>query len=185
MIRTALHLRLAWMFASLGACVLPTHADAQTVTVNASWRVMPMCTVAAASAFPVANLGAGGNRSATATVTCNKSFKINASSANGAIQTSGTAPASFANALPYTLRIDVPLDDGSTISAACTSTTLVAGQSACPLSPSNGTGLSSGGRIATNQAATLTVSWSAVALPTRLIAGSYADTITLSIATVP
>lgn len=185
MIRTALHLRLAWIVASPGICILPKLAAAQTVTVNASWRVMPLCTVAAASAFPIADLGEAGNRSATATVTCNKSFKISASSANGAIRTSGAAPAGFANALPYTLRIDVPLDDGSRISASCTSPTLVAGQSACPLSPANGTGLTSAGRIATSQAATLTVSWSAVALPTRLIAGSYADTITLSIATVP
>jgi spore coat protein U-like protein len=62
---------------------------------------------------------------------------------------------------------------------------LVAGQSSCALSPANSTGLSSGGKASLNKTATLTVAYTVPTLPTRLIAGSYSDTITLTITASP
>ena len=86
--------------------------------------------------------------------------------------------------MKYTLTVSVPLDSGGPVSANCASSALLAGQSSCALSPSNATGLSSGSATATNKVATLTAAWTTPSLP-YLVAGSYSDTLTISIATVP
>ena len=171
------------MVASALAFGASAPAKADSLTITATGTIVGGCGIALASDFGPANLSAGGSVNGTATVNCNAGFKINATSANGAIKTSAVAPANFTNAVPYSLAVTVPLDTGNSVSATCTSAQLVAGQSACALSPANSTGLSSGGKTANNKVATLTASWS---LPTqRLIAGSYSDTITVSIASVP
>jgi hypothetical protein len=163
----------------------PAHADVLTVT--ATGTIGTACSIAVASPFSSPDLSASGSVGATATVNCNTGFKVNATSANGAIKTATTAPTSFTNTLPYNFTFSVPLESGSPnpISATCASTALVAGQSSCALSPANGTGLSSSGRASIGKTATLTLAYTVPTLPTRLIAGSYTDTITLTVATVP
>ncbi|MFC4594398.1 hypothetical protein [Sphingobium tyrosinilyticum] len=158
-------------------------AKAQSLTITATGTIVGGCGITVGSNFGPANLSAGGNVTGTATVNCNAGFKINATSANGAIKTNTVAPANFTNAVPYSLAMTVPLDVGGNVSATCNSSELVAGQSGCALSPGNSAGLSSNGKTANNKTATLTASWS---LPApRLIAGTYSDTITVSIASVP
>ena len=158
-------------------------AKADSLTITATGTIVGGCGITVASNFGPATLSAGGNVTGTATVNCNAGFKINATSANGAIKTSTVAPANFTNTVPYSLAMAVPLDDGGNVSATCSSAQLVAGQSGCALSPANSSGLSSGGKTANNKTATLTATWSLPAQ--RLIAGSYSDTITVSIASVP
>jgi len=162
-------------------------AHADVLTVNAKGTIGTSCTLAASSQFAAPDLSASGSVTAQASVNCNTGFKINALSANGAIANGTVAPANFTNLVPYALTLSVPLESGTPnpITATCASSTLVAGQSGCALSPADPGGLSSGGKASINKTATLTVAYTVPALPTRLIAGSYSDTITLTIAAVP
>jgi hypothetical protein len=162
-----------------------TPARADVLTVNATGTIGTSCSIAATTPFTTPNLSANGNVGAQATVNCNTGFKVNALSANGAIKSSTSAPTNFTNTLPYNFTLSVPLETGGPAAATCASSALVAGQSSCALSPANSTGLSSGGKASINKTAALTVAWSLPTLPTRLIAGSYGDTITLTVAAVP
>jgi len=166
-------------------CALQASAPARadSLTITASGTIQPSCSVAVQAAFQSADFTASGSSTAQALVNCNGGFRINVTSANGAAKTTNQASSGFTNALSYTLGLSVPLDDSSTASAICTSASLVAGQSTCALSPGNATGLSSGGKTAMGKVATLTASW---VLPAqKLVAGSYSDTLTVSIASVP
>lgn len=180
------------MFSRSVACAFLASAAAWTVaaradvlTVTAKGTIAPTCSMSSTKDFGTSNINAAGSASATASLNCNQFFKINATSAQGAIKSSAAASAPYTNALPYSLKADIGLDDGSTSTATCASSTLVAGQSTCALSPANTTGLTSNGQIATNKTTTLTVSWTPPASPTFLKPGSYSDSITLTIAVVP
>lgn len=176
---------LAAALALLVGLLAEQPARAQSLTITATGSIPVTCGVTVASPFGAANLNSNGSVGATALVNCNSKYLIKATSANGGLKTATAAPsASFANKLDYTFSISVPLDNSSsTVSGSCTASSLIAGASACPLSPA-GTGLSSGLGTSVNQTATLAVTWT---LPgaTRLVAGSYADTITISIAAQP
>ena len=160
-------------------------ARADQVSVQAKGKIVGSCSLAATSNFPTASFAANGSGNATAAINCNQPFRIRATSANGAIKSAAVIAPNFTNALPYSLKADVPLDGGAVVSATCASASLVTGQSSCALSPASSGGLSSAAGIATNKTATLTLAWTIPVLPTRLIAGSYTDTITLSIAPSP
>jgi len=179
------YLRSFCWFGIAGIVSLETSepAPAQSLVVVASGTIAPACTIAVGTAFPSANLAANGSVGATANVNCNSKFRLNATSAKGAIATTTAAPANFTNTVAYSLTVSVPTDPSGTATATCPSAQLVAGQAACALSPSNTTGLSSGTVSTFSKIASLTAAWT---LPApRLVAGSYSDTITLSIATVP
>ena len=159
---------------------------AATVTVTAQGTIAPSCSMTSTKNFGSANINAAGTATATASVTCNQFFKMNATSANGAIKMAASVPAPYTNSLPYSLKGDIGLDNGTTSSVTCASSTLVAGQSSCALSPANSTGLTSGGQIATGKTTTLTMSWTPPAPPTFLKpGGSYSDSITLTVSVVP
>lgn len=161
----------------------PVRADLLTVTAKGT--IQPTCSIAATQQFPSSNLNVAGSTVAKASVTCNQFFKINATSAKGAIKSSDVVSSPFTNSVPYSLKADIALDDGSVRSATCESARLTTGQTSCPLSPANREGLTSNGQIATGKTATLTVSWTPPSLPTLLKPGSYSDTINLTIAAVP
>ena len=175
------------MFSRAVACALltgvagaaPTQAD--TLTVTAKGAIAPSCAVSNTQNFPTSNFTAAGTAAAKASISCNQFFKVTTTSAKGAFKTNAPAVGSFGNSLPYTLKADVALDDGSTRTASGASSTLLAGQSSCQLSPANSTGLTSNGQVATNKTTTLTASWSAA----LLVPGSYSDTITFTVAVVP
>ena len=141
--------------------------------------------MSATGQFPSSDINSAGSAVATASVSCNQTFKINATSLKGAIKSGASVSAPYTNTLSYMLKADVALDDGTVRTATCGSATLVAGQSSCALSPANSTGLTSNGQIATNKTTTLTLSWVPPSPPTYLKPGSYSDSITLTIAPVP
>lgn len=161
----------------------PARADVLTVTARGT--IQPACSVASSQQFSTLSLNVAGSAVAKATVTCNQFFKVNATSAKGAIKSDGLVSPPFANSVAYSLRADVGLDDNSTRSATCSSASLTAGQSSCALSPANSTGLTSNGQISTGKVTTLTVSWTPPSVPTLLKPGSYSDVINLTIAPVP
>lgn len=169
----------------LASILFNAGANAQTLTITATGQIPASCGLAAASSFSNANLDANGSSSATATVNCNTKYLLKATSANGGLKTATAAPsASFANKLDYQFNISVPLDNSAgTLTGSCAASNLAAGASACALSPA-GTGLSSGSGTSTGKTATLGINWT-VPSAVHLVAGSYADTITISIAAQP
>lgn len=181
------------MFSRALACALFTGlavaggapARADVLTVTAKGTIQPSCAITATQLFPASNFNTSGSAVAKANVKCNQFFKINASSQKGAIKSADAVSPPFSNAVPYSLKADVVLDNNSTQTATCAAATLVAGQSSCTLSPANSTGLTSNGQIATDKTTTLTVNWTPPPFPTLMKPGSYSDTITLTIATVP
>jgi len=176
-----------WCRAGLGAVLLIAQAVsaspglADVITVTAQGTIPSTCGITLQSAFGAANLNANGSVNASALVNCNAPYQLRASSANGTLKSVTAAPAQFNNSLDYSLSVTVPLDAGGQISATCASTTLVSGASSCALSPASASGLSSGSGTSTSKTATLALQWT-LPTSTRLIAGSYADVITVTIA---
>ena len=163
----------------------PTNARADEFSVRAIGTILGSCGFTVSSSFPPdADLTVPGSINAGALVNCGVPFRVHAASASGALRNSAPAASGFTNFLGYTLSVSVMLDGGSAISASCGSATLVAGQSSCALSPFNATGLSSGAGIATNKTATLTASWGSPG-SAHLAAGTYSDTLTITIAAAP
>jgi len=163
------------------SAVVSAPASADVVTVTAQGTIPSSCGLALQNAFGAANLNADGSISASALVNCNAPYRIRASSANGALKTTTPAPAQFSNSLDYSLSVTVPLDVGGQISATCTSATLVSGATGCTLSPASASGLSSGSGTSTSKTAVLALQWT-LPTATRLVAGNYADTVTITIA---
>ena len=88
----------------------------------------------------------------------------------------GAASAGFVNSIAYTYGLSVGVQgNGGPATVACTSAQMLA----------NNCILSSGNKTANNKAGTLTVNWTPPAPPTMLVAGTYSDTITLSIGAAP
>ena len=169
------------VFAIVVGCATPASAD--SLAIPATGSINSTCSIALASSFPSANFAVSASVGATATLNCNTRFKVNATSTNGAIRTLKSPPTGFTNALAYSLSVNVPLDQGGSVSATCAAAQLIAGQAGCALSPANSTGLSSGPGTSINKTAALTVAWTLPA--TKLIVGSYFDTITISVAPQP
>ena len=157
-----------------------TPAAANTLTITAQGTVPASCGLAASSTFGSANLNASGSVSATAQVNCNTPFRIRAVAAQGVMKNPNSAPAFFGNSQAYNLTVTVPLDSGSQVAATCPSSSLIAGSSSCTLSPASASGLSSGNGTSMGKAATLAVQWTLGGTP--LLAGTYSDTITVTIA---
>lgn len=160
------------------ALVAAGSARADAVQFVATGTISASCSLTKASDFASANLAANGSVNATATVNCNTGFTVTATSAKGAIKRVPLVapPANFTNSLPYAFALSVPLDSGGPAAANCASAAMLA----------NSCSVSSGSAVATNKTATLTTSWTAPVAPApMLVAGSYSDTITLSIAAAP
>ena len=174
---------LAMVCGAAVALISAPRAHADSISIVAKGTINGACSITVGQNFQSVNMTSATSASATAVVNCNTGFVTRATSANGALVSAGATSANFTNRLDYTLKLAVPLDGGSTVSASCGAATLKAGQSSCVLSPAGG-GLSSAGGIATNQTATLTASWTLPTSP-RPTAGSYSDTITLSITAMP
>ncbi len=166
--------------------VFPVAAYADTLVVNTTGTIAGSCLFTLGTDFPTnADLSVSGSSAASATVDCTTPFKLNATSSNGALANSVSAVSGFTNSLGYSLTISVPLNSGGPATATCASSLLVTGQSSCALSPGNTTGLYSGATgTATNKTATLTAAWTTPSTPI-LVAGNYADILSVTIAAVP
>ena len=157
-------------------------AEADSVTLPVSGTIVGGCGLTLASNFAAASLATSNSTQATASVDCNTVFTIHAMSSNGTLKNVKSATTGFVNVQPYSLTFSVPLNAGGSAAATCPAASLVAGQASCVLSPA-AAGLSSGTSTATAKTATLTAQW--VLGTTRLIAGAYQDTLTISIAAQP
>lgn len=112
---------------------------------------------------------------------CNTPFSIHAVSRSGALVHTTASPDSsgFAFSKTYNVQVAVETDLGVVTSARCDSSNLRDGGN-CELA--NGRGLSSGQGVAVDRDAILTIDWpDQSALPRRLAAGDYQDTITITI----
>jgi hypothetical protein len=165
-----------------GLCGVPTAARADSLVVEARGTIATSCSLFKSQNgdFAQPNLSANGSISGQATVKCNSGFRITATSANGALTNSKSA-ANFTSSVAYTFGMSVPVDDGATVTSTpsqCSSTAMKSGTS-CVLMASGktATGVAGAGRPAT-----LTLAYTVPSLPTRLLAGTYSDTITLTIA---
>ena len=112
---------------------------------------------------------------------CNTPFSIHAVSQSGALvhTTSSGDGSGFAFSKTYNVQMAVETDLGRITSEPCVSSTMRDGGT-CDLS--NGRGLSSGQGVAVDRDAILTIDWpDQSAVPNRLAAGDYHDTITITI----
>lgn len=159
-----------------------TGSHAQTLTVTAKGSFPTLCTITKSGDFPVNDLSNVGafSAQATAALNCNTPFKVQVASANGAmVRPIATVPPSFTNMQSYELSFAFQTDDLVDRSASCSSEALKSGVG-CTLS----TGLTSGASTAINKTATLTASWT-VGSATPLLAGSYSDTLTVTLGAQP
>lgn len=163
---------------AFAAAATPAWADSHTIEIRAVGQIPPVCTVTRLSSFGEGDFGVGGELTATAGVNCNLGFALKATSENGAVVNSKPAPSGFINVLPYMFSINLPLDQGGVLSAACAAADMKFGQSGCTLAVGNG--LSSGGESAIDGTASLKATWTAPA--GNPLAGTYSDTITISVA---
>jgi len=169
--------------AAATALILPVQrVNAGVLIVTAKGRIDPACEISVATPLSEADFASSGIVRGGALINCNTGFVIKATSANGAVKNDASVSPGFTNSLRYTVSLGVGTVDGF-LYAKCSSASLVAGQSTCSLSP-DGPGLDSGGSPSARRAATLTMSWNPPVRP-RLVAGSYQDTITISVAAAP
>lgn len=155
----------------------PALAQAQQLQVIARGTIPPVCTISVGAPFPAADLSTSGSISAAALVDCNKGFTIHVRSENGAVRTAQTAPQGFVSSLNYNFSLSLPLDgSASPLTLNCASNALAVG---------TGCNATSSGKTAISRTASLQVGWTVPAPPTRLVAGSYSDTLTVSIAAAP
>jgi hypothetical protein len=177
---TARHLCIALATAFSAMATAPAWAQSQQFQIIAKGAVPTVCTNTVQTVFAKADFGATGSAPGSAKVNCNGPFAVRATSANGAVVNGKTAPQGFSNKLVYNLTVTVPLDSGASVSAMCGSASLTAGKSDCTLSPAHSVGLSSNGETATEKTATLSLAWTTPTTP-RLLAGSYADVLTVTV----
>lgn len=172
----------ACAIAALALTIPVERADADVLTVVAAGRIDPVCEISVVTPLPPADLSVKGQIQGTATLNCNTGFVVKVTSANGAAKSSAAISRGFVNELPYLLSFYLK-NPSHILAVKCGSATLVAGQSACALSPA-GTGLRSDA-ASFNKTATLSVAWNPPSDKRHLIAGSYQDTITLSVEPSP
>ena len=161
---------------------IPVQGSADALTVSAKGRIDPACSISVQTPFPAADFANAGSAPGSAVLDCNTGFVLKATSANGAVTSTSAVSTGFTNSLNYKLRLILTLGD-TVLTAVCNSRALVAGNSSCALSPA-GAGLASGGKPAFHRTAALQLAWTPPIQP-RLVAGSYHDTLTITVAAAP
>lgn len=112
---------------------------------------------------------------------CNAPFRYSLTSLNGAlVHVMQSSVSGFASQLGYEVDVSLPTDTGAGITDNCASSEIAAGAVTCSFSDS-------GVDIALNKNGSLSLSWIAPApgAATPLLAGDYADSLTLTIAVQP
>ena len=154
-------------------------AESDTDTITITGNIVEKCELPAApAASSLGDLGAKTSHVITFDVNCNAPFEYALASANGALEhvVYGATPG-FAHRHEYEVAVSIPTD-GDTISDSCDSSEILATGATCAFTDS-------GSDVAIDQTATLTITWDdGPALPgaaTPLIAGDYADTLTITV----
>jgi spore coat protein U-like protein len=152
----------------------PSHADDQEVSVTVTARIPFSCKVS--NTTPNLNLGElsrAGAASVSFQVSCNAPFHYALSSRNGSLaQTAGVrAKPPFFSSLPYTVNYSLGTSAGMLVDT-CLSSNMLATATTC-------SGRSTSDAIAIQQTATIGFSWDPHgSFP---VAGSYADTVTVTL----
>ena len=157
-------------------------AQAETFRVRAYGTIASSCGLQATGSFASGDFTMAGQSNATAKIDCNKGFTIKVVSQYGQVQNTKTAPAGFVDRLPYSVRLQLPLDTAATLDKTCAAATMMIGGT-CEMTA--GSGLDSKGSPAFGKTATITASWNAPATGVRPLAGSYSDIITISVVPTP
>lgn len=139
------------------------------------------CSIAAASGtVDLGALDAAGSKQFGLDVSCNAPFTFDIEAQEGALVP--TSPivfvGTFEDRIPYTLRFELPLEDGTPgeIDVTCTGAELADASAAC------GSG-DSGTAVAIGETATVTLAWGAPAHPR--LAGTHAETLTFTLQVRP
>ena len=161
--------------------------DTGALTIKGT--VTPSCGITGpGGTVNLGDVSAAGSQQFTMTVNCNAPFAYAAVSTNGALVSTSTpsvVAGSFDHSLPYTLTTDFTTDGADFGHSNVPSSALTDANAApCLAVTYDAVGCAayfadSGTTIAINKSATLTVRWSNPANP--LLAGSYTDTITITV----
>jgi hypothetical protein len=166
------------------AALSVTALAASKVTVRLEGEIAPECTIAGgASTGRAASLGLPlhigevsrpGQRDYGFTLNCNAPFTYRLEAQHGALtHAAGNAAGAPAAAIPYDVAVHIPTD-GASIDDRCTGESIRAGRVTCPFSDS-------GGGIALNAPARLTITWRPSGEMPR--AGAYVERLTVTVAT--
>jgi len=162
------------------AAAAPAAAQ-EEVIVTVTGEIEPSCGLSAGSG--TVDLGALDQKTSerfAVGVDCNHPFTYTLSSQNGGLRHEGGIAfvGNFTELLPYEIEIDLPLEDGDTarINQTCDSDAIRAGAVTCGFADS-------GTSIAIEQTALFEVRWSTT--DRILLAGTFADELTLSVAVRP
>lgn len=154
---------------------------ADEVKINLEGTITPSCALSGvATSAALGNLAAASGAPVTVafTVDCNAPFKYALSSVNGALkhQTIGSAPSGFEIVREYSVRTQIATNSGAGIDQTCTSASIKTGAVTCAFT-------NSGTAVAIGKAGSLALSWTAGGQP--LVAGTYQDTLTLTVSVQP
>lgn len=166
-----------------GACLLamPAAQAGSSGTITVQGDVPENCEIRSIpSTVDLGELSQSSSEAIAFDFSCNAPFAYSLTSQNGALEhTTRSGVIGFATSLGYGLDISLPTD-GVGISDSCTSAEIELGSVTCSFSDS-------GTDIALNKTGGLTLNWSVPApgAGTPLLAGNYADSLTLTISTLP
>lgn len=162
------------MAALSAVMLLPSgYAYPGSVTINLEGQIDVNCALdASSSRINLAEIAATGSKVVPFRVRCNTPFRFALTSQNGALKTNydGALSPDFTASIPYNATVTIPTNTGG-INASCPSSALRGLNPSCTF-PASEEG------IALEGDASLTVSW---AVTKELVAGTYSDTVVLSI----
>ncbi len=177
---TAMALAAAAVLAAAHAARTSAASAATKVSVALEGRITAECSVSGAASVAagveVGDITKPGSKEVAYAINCNTPFKYSLVSQHGALQhEAAKVPAGFAARVPYRVAVHIPTDD-VTISDACDSASIQAGQVTCRFSDSrNG--------IAIDRQAKVTMAW--VGETITLLAGDYSDRLTFTVEVKP
>lgn len=163
----------------------PAVAQSESVSIDVIARISSRCGFAAGdlpSLTASADLEEPGQLLANVELDCNTPYAFGITAAHGALVNIDARDdeSGFAFAKTYRVAVALDTDQGVVRSQPCSSADLIEGGSCAFAASRPGEGFSSGPGISIGRRATLTIDWPPQsALPSRLAAGRYKDTLIL------
>ena len=152
---------------------------ADTVTINLTGTITASCALSGvAASASLGDITVAGSTTINFTTDCNAPFAYSLASLNGGLKhtTISTAPSGFAITQAYAVQTIIATNSGGGINQTCTSASIKTGAVTCAFT-------NSGTAVAIQKASSLGISWTASASP--LLAGTYQDTLTLTVSVQP
>ena len=156
------------------------------ITVEVIGEVSTRCGFASSepvAQLPTRDLEQGARFDIRIGLDCNTPYAFGVVATHGLLTNQTAQPnasSGYAYSKPYSVSVALQTNRGTVRSDACMSGDLVPGGSCAFAAAAAGSGLSSGDGISIDQDAVLTVEWGdQSAMPNRLAAGDYQDTLTM------